>query len=495
MAKKPQDPDFLNMVLDALKSQLPSYSIPELVLVNEIPTTIHGKADKERLIADHRASRAVDQASLPVTDIENVIRRHIGSSESLDMDKLFLTQGGTSLLAVRVIDDFKIVFPQMDTDCESKLLESLLHHPLAETARLLSGLKSNKKRKVDADQVTSNGKGGLSITGDLIWKVDLGKCIDASPIIHKGTAYIGSHSGRFVAVDTSSGSVIWSCVLPGRIEGTAVISRDGRFAVVGCYDGKLYYIDLRLGTISATFQTGGEIKCRPAIDSTTGAIWVGSYDHFLYGVSIAEDGVTISLVSDKIDLRAPLFSSPLIDSVRRRMFACSTAGVIHHMDLSDNNPCIICSKTMPKPIFSSPCLEPKSGDIIVGCTDGKIYRLTGSLATVWAFDTNGPVFSSPVLWKEKFVVCGSHSKSLVGLDLTSGNLNFKEEMGAPIFASPAPLHDSLSWVSINGVLVIRTPSGPDKSIQLPGEVFSSPLLAGNQVLVGCRNDKFYAISI
>lgn len=68
------------------------------------------------------------------------------------------------------------------------------------------------------------------------WSSDTGRCVDASPVllVHGGaTAFIGSHSHRFQALELTSGSCLWERVLGGRIESSAAVSLCGSLVVVG----------------------------------------------------------------------------------------------------------------------------------------------------------------------------------------------------------------------------------------------------------------------
>ena len=83
----------------------------------------------------------------------------------------------------------------------------------------------------------------------LCWKVDLSKCIDATPLVVKTSVltlhnvditqstshvvFVGSHSGIFVAVDLESGDEIWRRKFPDRIEGSPAVSFCGKFVFVG----------------------------------------------------------------------------------------------------------------------------------------------------------------------------------------------------------------------------------------------------------------------
>ena len=80
----------------------------------------------------------------------------------------------------------------------------------------------------------------LVCTFETKWRVDTGKCVDASPLLVRDeshdpreTVYIGSHSGRFFAVCFETGRVLWETHLTDRIESSACLSVCGQFVTVG----------------------------------------------------------------------------------------------------------------------------------------------------------------------------------------------------------------------------------------------------------------------
>lgn len=71
------------------------------------------------------------------------------------------------------------------------------------------------------------------------WKYNLGKCVDASPLVvystdfPSGVVYIGCHSMIFAAISLVDGRKVWDHVVDDRIESTAVISEDGKSVMFG----------------------------------------------------------------------------------------------------------------------------------------------------------------------------------------------------------------------------------------------------------------------
>ncbi|KAJ4836983.1 hypothetical protein Tsubulata_011272 [Turnera subulata] len=116
-------------------------------------------------------------------------------------------------------------------------------------------------------EVPGNGQGSSM---QELWKVLLDSCVDASPLVvfkeQDVYLFIGSHAQKFVCVNAKSGSVHWEVKLEGRIECSAAVVADFSQVVVGCYKGKIYFLNFSDGTICWTFQTSGEVKSQPVLD-------------------------------------------------------------------------------------------------------------------------------------------------------------------------------------------------------------------------------------
>ncbi|XP_071493008.1 beta-alanine-activating enzyme-like [Diadema antillarum] len=142
------------------------------------------------------------------------------------------------------------------------------------------------------------------------WRVDTGKCVDASPLIVKtstGTnVFIGSHSGRFLAIAMETGEVLWQNILTDRVESSACLSACGKFVIVGCYDHYIYCLLAATGTIAWKYKMLDIVKCSPVCDTTNGFVYVGSHDQSVAALHADETGVKKWLFR----CTKPIFSSP-----------------------------------------------------------------------------------------------------------------------------------------------------------------------------------------
>lgn len=53
----------------------------------------------------------------------------------------------------------------------------------------------------------------------------------------------------------------------------------------GCYDKKVYFLDVTCGDTVWTFETGDVVKSSPAVDPKTGLVFAGSHDGYVYALN------------------------------------------------------------------------------------------------------------------------------------------------------------------------------------------------------------------
>ncbi|XP_028791262.1 putative acyl-activating enzyme 19 isoform X9 [Neltuma alba] len=149
-------------------------------------------------------------------------------------------------------------------------------------------LFKEQPRITDTHQTTWSLKVPRSRRGHMkdLWKVYMESCVDASPMLVFRSSeiylFIGSHSCKFLCINARSGSVQWETKLEGRVECSAAIVCDFSQVVVGCYRGKIYFLDFSNGNTYWSFQTSGEVKSQPVVDTSRQLIWMAPFKA-LYG--------------------------------------------------------------------------------------------------------------------------------------------------------------------------------------------------------------------
>ncbi|CAI5741627.1 unnamed protein product [Peronospora destructor] len=372
-------------------------------------------------------------------------------------------------------------------------------------------------------------------------QVNLGKCIDASPVIvqhrdHKGVvcstwAIIGSHSAQLVCVDVvAAGQAIWRVTLDDRIEACAAISVKHEIVYVGTYAGSLFALSLQCGIIRWKFHAEGIIKASALVMDNQQLVVCGAYDNMLYGLD--------TLTGQRrwaINLDGSIFSTPLYCAWSEQLFSATTNGIIVALHSSSNFYCVEeqWKLQLPAPVFAGLNADCTFKMLIIGCADGQLYAVSMSTGSIqWQVTTNNPIFSSPCVYRPGSIVFGSHDGMLRKIDCQNGKLAWTTNLHSAIFASPTVVRLQLASRTMNqsetndddcllccvtttggglyfcdedtGSIVYQTneSSGKDTrdttsercSADL-GPLFGSPVLIDSWCLLGTRTNHFYGFEL
>jgi outer membrane protein assembly factor BamB len=244
----------------------------------------------------------------------------------------------------------------------------------------------------------------LNRDGALKWTFRADESIYATPAVsEEGTVHFADLSGKFYAV-RPDGSLKWSAVLPDgsdrRVVAAPVLDSKGRSYVVS-WNNWLYCLDAD-GAIVRQAYLGGMVSAAPVSDSADN-VYVASLDSvetqslcvwkFPPGSSQAAWRFKEYLGID----RNRVISSPAIDLDRGRLYvgAARTAdGLLLAVNLADGG--LAFRATFPRGVVSSPAIGP-TGEIYVGCLDGKLYAVNPLDGAVrWSFAATGSyIMGSP----------------------------------------------------------------------------------------------------
>ncbi|XP_019381580.1 PREDICTED: acyl-CoA synthetase family member 4 isoform X2 [Gavialis gangeticus] len=336
------------------------------------------------------------------------------------------------------------------------------------------------------------------------WTTSTGKCVDASPLVivpvtddMSATVYIGSHSHTMQAIDLDSGKIKWERILGDRIESSACVSKCGSFIVVGGYNGLVYVLRSNNGETHWMFTTEDAVKSSAALDPSTGLVYVGSHDQHVYALDIYKKECIWKLHCEG----GAVFASPRLSLLPHHLYIATLRGCL--LAVNPDTGSKIWKSSCGKPLFSSPHCSARY--VCVGCVDGNLYCFSHSGEKVWQFSTNGPIFSSPCISNltKQEIFFGSHDCFIYSCNM-EGNLLWKFKTTSSVYATPFVFHSHdlereafLAAVSTDGnVWLLNAKSGMVEGIhKLPGEVFSSPVVCGERLIVGCRNDYVYCLDL
>ena len=162
----------------------------------------------------------------------------------------------------------------------------------------------------------------------------------------------------------------------------------------------------------------------------------------------------------RLALEQPVFSTPLLVAEARLVVATVTSAL--HL-LNTATGLLVSSLATPGPGFGSPVRPGPGPALCVGCQDGSVLRVTvrdtDLMDTVW-----------------------------------------RTQLGAGVAASPDVLDGGrvLAVCTTRGVLHLLGAATGElllSSSQLPGEIFSSPLVYRDNIVIGCRDNNLYCFQL
>ncbi|XP_047956220.1 putative acyl-activating enzyme 19 isoform X2 [Salvia hispanica] len=391
----------------------------------------------------------------------------------------------------------------VQTECSFSRCNKSVHGRKCDRSYLCNSIGSNI--------VPGDGKGFMRE----LWKVDMGSCVDASPlVVSRGSniyLFIGSHSNKFVCIDGRSGIVQWETRLDGRVECSAAIVNELSQIVVGCYQGNIYFLHFSNGNVKWSFQTNGEVKSQPVVDKCRHLVWCGSYDHSLYAI----DYKSYCCIY-KLPCGGSIFGSPAINEMQQMLYVASTNGHVTALEIKNLPFKKLWKQDVGAPVFGSLSINSSDGNIICCLVDGTVVVLRTCGSIVWKVSTGGPIFAGPCTTQalpSQVLIC-SRDGCIYSFEMEMGNLIWKHTLGRPITSSPyvdentqlmsnnSSSSDRLICVcdSSGSIFVLRVDSNMYKveefaRLDLEGDIFSSPVMIGGRIFVGCRDDYVRCIKL
>jgi outer membrane protein assembly factor BamB len=300
----------------------------------------------------------------------------------------------------------------------------------------------------------------------LVWTHEAGDSIESSAVIVDGAVFVGSYSGELIALELSSGKVLWTYrakdaigesspavrdgrVFIGDLSGTlhAVNARNGKGlwtyetesevksspvivsdrVLIGSYDEHLHCLSVRDGSLLWKFQTEGPVHCTVGVSG--GVAYVAGCDEFFRGVRISDGKEILKVASGGYTGASPALKE------KTAYFGTFNNEVVA-VDLASRR--IAWRYQHPRrhfPFYSSAAIT--DGTVVVGGRDKMVHGLDAKTGKArWTFFTRGRVESSPAIAGGRVYV-GSNDGRLYVLDLAGGEKLWEFNAGSPLPASPA----------------------------------------------------------
>jgi outer membrane protein assembly factor BamB len=235
------------------------------------------------------------------------------------------------------------------------------------------------------------------LTGALVWEIQLGGSIGASPVLLGEFLFIAVEypvpDGKVFVIRAQTGEVVWASASLGAHPHSSVsVDAASGLLFVGANNGVLFCFDYVRGRQQWSYPTGGAIKSTAAVVGDT--VYFTSWDGKLYGILSATGEKRLELAATAASMSSPAVHEALV-------FFGSDDGVLRAVNHRD-----------------------------------------GSLA--WAFPTLGPIVSSPtVIQDSALLAIGSRDRHLYLVDLATGGLRQAIELSNPITSVPVAVGDAV----------------------------------------------------
>ena len=125
--------------------------------------------------------------------------------------------------------------------------------------------------------------------------------------------------------------------------------------------------------------------------------------------------------------------------------------------------------------------------LLSGSHDKCVYCWDGHFELDWKLQLDSEIYSTPCVCYPSFEVCEPSSPSGTVHEQSDPDVSEHKSAVLPCVCVCS---------SAGFVYLINFKTGHLLcSYHLPGEVFSSPVVFGNSIIVGCRNDYVYCVSV
>ncbi|HEY6371790.1 MAG TPA: PQQ-binding-like beta-propeller repeat protein [Candidatus Sulfotelmatobacter sp.] len=352
-------------------------------------------------------------------------------------------------------------------------------------------------------------------SGALQWKFDAKSRIPSTPAVAGKVVYFGAYDGNVYAVDASTGVLKWKFQTGGErrfaakhLHGVQPVSETmpdpfdcylsspvvwKGSVYVGSGDGNIYSLSAASGALNWKFKTGDVVHASPAI--ADGTVFLGSWDSYFYALDAA---------TGREKWRFKTGEDPDTHNQVGIQSSAAVADGMVYFGCRDSHLYALDEKTGAKKwafgtdgswVVASPAV-----------TDGKVYFATSDSSLVYEVDAKSGaglrslglnhwyLYSSPAIVGGMLYV-GSTQGKLVAVDLGGFKLGWSFETEGMKTHGPeytkadgTPNEEAIYHSDFYDDMV----AGVDRTMSM-GAILSSPVVSGEVVYVGSADGNLYAV--
>jgi outer membrane protein assembly factor BamB len=285
----------------------------------------------------------------------------------------------------------------------------------------------------------------LGVPGHSVWARGMGDLMEYPPTYCHGRLFVNLEQGRTVALDASTGKVLWSRRAPGPTASSPAIA--GPNVVVSSHGGTVTALRQRDGALVWQLQTNVPVESSPV--ASDGTVYVGASDGRLFALG-ADTGATRWIY----DFRGRISSSP------------SVVGALV-------------------------CITTYTG--AVAC----LHRVDGTRAWIHYFKRDAfryeSFYSSPSSDGQR-VFAVARTGTLIAIEALTGDTLWTYRTGALTYGTPSVANGRVFVADLTGgVVALHIPDGARLwRTHVPGRVLGPTLVVGNLVFFSTLESQTYA---
>lgn len=292
----------------------------------------------------------------------------------------------------------------------------------------------------------------VSAHGTVLWTTPLAHGIVSGPTVVQDKVIVGSDAGTLLALSSRNGQILWEQTLSGEVLAKSLAL--GQKVIAKTIDGHLYALELATGKSLWMIEHGAPnlvLKASSAPVMMGNTLLVGYSDGKLDAVDPAQGrviwqrGIVYANGASDVERLVDIDADPIIHHAW--IYLASYQGTIGAFDVENG----VFTWSKPASIYKNMAM------------DADTLYVTDSQDILWAYQlSNGHIkwkqtalkgygVTEPILYGSRLVV-GDKMGQLHVVSRTNGDLIGRENVGAPIYISPAVSEQLLLVMSADGVL-------------------------------------------
>nr|XP_014713302.2 beta-alanine-activating enzyme isoform X2 [Equus asinus] len=493
-------------IFEELQKHLPSHAIPdELVLIDSLPFTSHGKIDVSELnkiylnYINLKSECKLNGKEELWEKLQHLWKSILSLSEDLlriPDESLFLNSGGDSLKSIRLLNEIeKLVGTSVPGLLEIILNSSILeiYNHIVQTVFPDEDLTFSKnyatKRKFsDINQETS----GKSLHQNSVMPLNCDKKINAFIALSRGGQILSVNTTRPLTklghCPSACSSDLISQTNTQNVESLNPPALSGKSKDPSCVaeffseegtpviEAEKMELCVRWMSDTGKCVDASPLVVIPAVDKSSATVYIGSHSHRMMAVDLYSGKVKWEqILGDRVE------SSACVSKCGNFIVVGCYNGLVYVLKSSSGEK--YWTFTTEDAVKSSATMDPTTGLLYIGSHDQHAYALDiYKKKCVWKLKCGGTVFSSPCLsLTPHHLYFATLGGLLLAVNPATGNRIWKHSCGKPLFSSPRCCLQYICIGCVDGNLLCFTHFGEQVWQFCTSEpIFSSPCTSASE---------------